>query len=496
MKKFVRIILALLACFGLVTPTNAIEDPRNVPNNRFGIHIIDENDLSKAAELVNGSGGAWGYVTIVMREDDRNKEKWQSTFDKMREMKLIPIIRLATSVDNAAWKKADYNDIGKAREWAEFLNSLNWVVKNRYVILFNEPNHAKEWGGTVAPSEYAKTIRLYRDSLKAVSGDFFVLVGGLDLAAEKTVVTMPAPEYYKKMYETDNEIFKIFDGLASHSYPNPNFSGNVWATGQKSIRGFEWEINYLRQYGLPENIPVFITETGWAHSDGKNGRGNGFKNSAEVANDFKNAFESVWNGPNIVAVTPFILNYQDKPFDHFSWIKEGGVDVYPQYETVKNLPKTGGVPVQIISAETIVGYFPSVLATDSNYKVAIRFKNNGQNIWENDNVVFKVTGDFPEGSVTAEKLPKTVPGATSKVWIEVDTEDFKGDMKIEAALWKGEEMITQPLIYEVKVEEASLIIKLKLIMERVLNGGNLIVMFTGGWNKLIAFLVGEIATSV
>ncbi len=57
-------------------------------NNKIGIHLAipDENDMKKASELVNSNGGKWGYVTIVIPEDDRDKNKWQGVFDKMREL--------------------------------------------------------------------------------------------------------------------------------------------------------------------------------------------------------------------------------------------------------------------------------------------------------------------------------------------------------------------------------------------------------------------------
>ena len=93
-------ILAIILLLVLISAVRAqaIYDPLSQPNNRFGIHIIDENDLQDAANLVNSSGGDWGYVKIVIREDDRNLEKWQAIFDRMRKMHLIPLVRLATKV--------------------------------------------------------------------------------------------------------------------------------------------------------------------------------------------------------------------------------------------------------------------------------------------------------------------------------------------------------------------------------------------------------------
>ena len=42
-------------------------DPR-LPNNKVGIHlaVTSDEDIQKAADLTNSSGGKWGYVTIVI----------------------------------------------------------------------------------------------------------------------------------------------------------------------------------------------------------------------------------------------------------------------------------------------------------------------------------------------------------------------------------------------------------------------------------------------
>ena len=88
--------------------------------------------------------------------------------DQLRERQLIPIIRIATKGEGSSWRRPKLEE---AQEWANFLNSLNWVVKNRYVILFNEPNHATEWGGTVDPKSFAEVNREFakKSAIKCLS---------------------------------------------------------------------------------------------------------------------------------------------------------------------------------------------------------------------------------------------------------------------------------------------------------------------------------------
>src|SRR3989339_1130045 len=132
-----------------------------IPNNKFGISLAQPNidQFSQVKELVNSNSGDWGYVTLIIEEKDRNKEKWQGIFNQLRKLHLIPIIRLATSAEGENWRRPEVKD---AQGWVEFLDSLNWVVKNRYIILFNEPNHGSEWGVEVFSSRRRHT-RLVSD---------------------------------------------------------------------------------------------------------------------------------------------------------------------------------------------------------------------------------------------------------------------------------------------------------------------------------------------
>ena len=211
-------------------------------NNKFGIHLAvpTDEDLEAAGQLANSSGGDWGYVTLVIQENDRNTEKWQGIFDRLRRLHLIPIIRLATGPQGDMWRKPEKVD---AESWASFLDGLNWVVKNRYIILFNEPNHAKEWGGAVSPVDYAQTAGLFAKTLKKQNADFFVMLAGFDAAAPSWLPYFEDESIFlKEMIEREPSIFDAIGGWVSHSYPNPGFSGTPYETGRNSIRSYEWEL--------------------------------------------------------------------------------------------------------------------------------------------------------------------------------------------------------------------------------------------------------------
>jgi hypothetical protein len=377
LKKFFLFLITLIVILAINSKSVlAIENPLAVPNNHFGIHILQEADLEDAARLVNSSGGDWGYATLVIRKDERDVKRWQRIFDKMRKIHLIPIVRVATRQQKDLWEKPSINEVDG---WVNFLNSLNWVIKNRYVIIGNEPNHAKEWGGEINPQEYADYLENFSKKLKEASNDFFILPAGLDASAPNDKLHMSEHEFLKRMIKHKRSIFDYIDGWTSHSYPNPNFSGSERATGRGTIKTFEWENTYLKSLGVGKDLPVFITETGWAH----NMEGNvlGYKLPSTIAKNFKNAFESTWKDERIVAITPFVLNYQEAPFDIFSWKKKDGT-FYDFYYEIQKISKIRGEPVQINTSEAVSIIFPPIIKKDNNKYGIAYIKNTGQAIWK------------------------------------------------------------------------------------------------------------------
>lgn len=375
--------IGLLLFLFFVFSQNAFAFDFSRPNNKFGIHLAQPHleDLKKAGEMLNTKGGSWGYVTLVIQDDDRNKEKWQEIFDLMREYHLIPIIRIATHPEGADWKRPAKED---AQHWADFLDSLNWVVKHRYVILFNEPNHGTEWGGGVDAYDYAETAKVFAEKLKAKNPDFFLMFGAVDASAPTSMPNYLGEEYFlenffQKIPVADFE--KLFDGLASHSYPNPAFSGSPWDTGRGTIRTYDWELNLLRNFGVQKNLPVFITETGWSA---------GGTTREAIASSFQTAYQNVWlPDDRVVAVTPFVFDYQGEPFLNFSWKLPSAEATkeqtfYQQYYTVQSLSKTKGDPEQVDKGE-IHADLPDQLVAESNYHIRIKLKNSGQAIWDKEN---------------------------------------------------------------------------------------------------------------
>lgn len=483
LRKILSFLLLILLLGNFSTKAYAVEDPLLVPNNKFGIHIISPTieEASSAAQLVNSSGGDWGYVTVVIQSNDRKKEKWQDFFNTLRRYHLTPIVRLATYPEGQNWSIPKKED---ARTWADFLDGLNWPTKNRYIVVYNEPNHAHEWGGSVDPVSYAQTLTDTIDSLKEKSEDFFILNAGFDASAPHQ-----PPNYFDQdrfMFEMEKAVPGIFtklDGWVSHSYPNPGFVGSPTGFGRGSIRTFLWERDLLIGLGVSKDLPIFITETGWKHAEGLN-YDNSLPTSFTVGEYLKTAFNWAWIDKNIVTVTPFLLDYQEPLFAHFSFKKptnqvnsqdnlakvlgSESSPYYPQYETVSNMGKTKGAPAQIFRAELLKGKLYPTLVEGEVYDMPLTFTNTGSAVW-NDGVVVKIGTSDPQTGLVIEDFTgpsevKTEPDGKYTFLARVKAVK-KGDYKIFLNLYhNGEKFDSSSLLFDVTVKQPVILkIRAKLL---------------------------------
>lgn len=334
MKITLSFLVAFFVFLSGGNAIDAIEDPLAIPNNRFGVHILFREELDQAADLVNSNGGDWGYITIPIQAGDKDLVKWQKFMDNAKKLHVIPIIRLATEnyyFDTKVWRKPIDADV---LDFANFLNALDWPTLNRYIVVFNEPNRADEWGGEVNANEYAHILNYAVEIFKSKYSDFFIISAGLDNAAEN--IEGESQNQYSFMQEMESGVPKVFnqvDAIASHSYPNPGFKQPPWVLTRRSIASFIYEKRLADLLGN-KDLPVFITETGWSKDEVA---------QAQIASYYQEAFKSVWSDNNIVAVTPFILSAGNGAFAQFSLTTENG-DRSEDYKALRAILKIKGNP--------------------------------------------------------------------------------------------------------------------------------------------------------
>lgn len=330
------LLILFFSCLILPAKSHAIVSINPDENNMFGIHILFPEEVNETAKLVNSSGGDWGYVTIPIQAGDKNILRWQKFMDDASTLHLIPILRLSTEGDlftTGVWRKPDYYDI---IDFANFLNSLNWPVKNRYIILFNEVNRFDEWGGdNPDPLYYADLVSFSNLAFKSLNEDFYLILGAFDNASINIDHKyLNEFEFLSKMAGYNPEIFNKIDGFASHSYPNPGFLQAPNSYKRMGTYTYNFEYEYINSLSNTKK-PAFITETGWNSS---------ILSDDQVAKNFADAFQNIWlkDKGKIAAVTPFLLTGGSQ-FAIFSFIKEGKPTAY--YNKIGEIEKIKGKPV-------------------------------------------------------------------------------------------------------------------------------------------------------
>ena len=291
----------------------------------LGIHLLSPAELPQAQKLLETKENIDHFVTLPLTFDDLNyASRWQKFLDEAHDAHIKPLIRLTTRFENGAWVVPTQADIVR---YATFLSSLVWKDDQLTVILFNEPNHANEWGNRLDPEEYARIADFATDWFKTEPKKYIVLPAGLDLSANNSSGTMEEFVYWKRALAERPEFVEKLDGWTSHSYPNPGFSSNPWKTDKGSLRGYQHELLFLTTYTKKE-FPVYITETGWNTYQLSNW---------EVQRYYEVAYKQIWSiDGRIKAVTPFLLQGAPGTFAPFSFLDAHG-NPTKSYDVYKSL---------------------------------------------------------------------------------------------------------------------------------------------------------------
>lgn len=295
----------------------------------LGVHILNTEELIEARQLAEVRTGdeRWTYVTIPFTLADVGQtERWQNFFDEAKNLRVVPLVRLATKMENDVWTEPSYRDVVSQ---IEFLSKLNWPTDKKHIIVFNEVNHAKEWGGKIDPAGYAKIFEFASSWARSENVNFEVLPAAMDLAAPNAVNTREAFTYLNQMYDNNKDIFFYADAWNSHSYPNPGFASSPDRTGKDSLRGFMHELDYLKNK-TGNDYKIYITETGWETSS---------RLARLLPAYYTYTLENIWNHPQVVAVTPFLLKGTPGPYAGFSFLTDNDQPTLHYYALRKAIDK-------------------------------------------------------------------------------------------------------------------------------------------------------------
>jgi len=307
LKKTIYISVIFAFCLFIFDAIFTVDQAAAVNSQVLGMHIMHTGELDKFREVYPDE--EWRYVTIPITLDDLTKHKeWQDFFDQAYKLKIIPILRLSTRFDQGlnAWVIPTRKDI---IEMAKFLSNLDWHQDEKLIIVFNEVNHAAEWGGKIDPILYGGILKFTSKWFHSENKNYKILPAAMDLSANNSLETREAFSYLESLYDFDHQIFDNLDYWNSHSYPNPDFAASPKKTGQNSIRGFLYELAWLKNK-TGKDFQVFITETGWASS---------YLTNYYLDDYYLYALNYIWSDERVKGVTPFIMQGSPGPFASFSF---------------------------------------------------------------------------------------------------------------------------------------------------------------------------------
>ncbi len=282
---------------------------RSVSAAGYGVHVLHPGEVQQVAEAFQEYRTDDPiYVTLPFTLQDMTRlPEWQEAFRVAKEKNIVPLVRVTTrfDVEKNAWIVPTRQEM---IQMVVSMNVLDWPQEQRHVILFNEPNHAAEWGGQVNPEQFADVSVFLAKWFATEPYEYVLLPAAADLAAPNGLITMEAFTFWERALAAQPQFLEHFDAWNSHSYPNPAFTAPPSARGKNSLRGFEHELALLAKYS-DRDWPVFITETGWRETR---------QNRSVLGRYYQTAHRDIWSHTQVVAVTPFLWQGAPGPFAEFS----------------------------------------------------------------------------------------------------------------------------------------------------------------------------------
>jgi hypothetical protein len=317
-------------------------------NNIVGLNVARLHQplyIWAASDLVNANGGDWGYITVVWTiqdREDRNAEyNLQLFLDRCYEFHVQPIVRVATKFEakrepvepgqrpikpneqgaEGSWIRPDGDEPAK---WRAFFETGKWPTRHAWIIVGNEPNLGREWGGAVDAASYARYLGHFLDVFKDAPR-FDVVGGALDISNTTAMPTMQdALEFLDGMRDAVPGIFERLPAWAS----NPYRVLNRGASARYTHRAYEIELDHIGR-----EMPVLITEAG--HLD--------TGDEQEIARFYEDAFRDWRADAKVVAATPLFWHPDRNDFWMFELDKKGAfVHKSPTYELMRRIPRVAG----------------------------------------------------------------------------------------------------------------------------------------------------------
>jgi len=275
------LVIALILVFGVRPPQPLVTlgPQRHVEtiNPKMGVHTrltdeVEEWKIKRTLEMVREMGAPWivEYFPWAYYEREKGVYDWSHpdlVVDHARRQGLTVVARLGYVPQ---WARPEdsafsYLDAAHYADFGDFVYAFVDHFRGRvqYVIIWNEPNLALEWGfQAVNPAEYTALLRIAYARAKEADPQVQVLAGALapTLAPKGSPEGMNDLDYLQGMY--DAGAADVFDVLAAHAYGWRFPVDDPPAADKVNFR----RVELLRQVMVRNGDgrkPIMVTEGGW-----------------------------------------------------------------------------------------------------------------------------------------------------------------------------------------------------------------------------------------
>lgn len=279
MISFICVVISVGLTRSTPLPTIDLGPPQTVitRNSKLGVHtrLTDEVEpwkIKRTLEMVREMGATWvvEYFPWAYHEPLPGIFAWQHSdlvINHAHQQGLTVVARLgfvpewARPADSAGSFLApeDYPQFG------DYVYAFveRYQDKVDYIIIWNEPNLALEWGfQEIDPAGYTDLLRIAYQEAKRANPDVKVLGGALapTLAPPGNEFGLDDLIYLEAML--DAGAGEVMDGLAVHAYGWVYPFDDLPAPDVVNFRRVELAHQLLDEAGYAD-LPIHITEGGW-----------------------------------------------------------------------------------------------------------------------------------------------------------------------------------------------------------------------------------------
>ncbi len=304
-----RVALALWL-LSLIQPPRllvTLGEPQTVVtrNPLAGVHTlfineVEEWKIQRGLAMIREMGAPWvvEFMPWAYMEPRKGQYDWRNAERIVRHANRQGVQLIARLGFVPDWARPDpnaqattttYLDRARYADFAEFAAAFaaHFRGQIRYVIVWNEPNLAAEWGmRPVDPAGYVEMLRVVYPAIKRANPDMVVLAGALAPTLEPPGSPQGLNDliYLEQMYQAldaqaarpssiasrqskiQNPKSKIesrpYDAWAVHSYGRTAPHDEPPAPDRINFRRAELLREIMLRHG-DEDAPVYITESGW-----------------------------------------------------------------------------------------------------------------------------------------------------------------------------------------------------------------------------------------